>query len=238
MTSLPLFDGSGESNQITLDPKHSQVLALFDLDGTITEVDTYLKYLLGFARRRPRFWRWFALPFDVLRFKLGMKDNTWLKQRFLNAIFGGISRDEVNAWTETYLDQVMRSWLRAGAMQQIATHQQRGDRIIMITASPDLYVDALARRLGFSECLCTATRWTTEDRISGQLAGPNCYGLEKIKRIKILLSDNRDEYFIISYSDHHSDLPLLNWSDCGIVVNPNNRFARQARATGLVVVTW
>jgi len=213
--------------------------AIFDLDGTISRRDTYLAYLAGFALRHPKRWRRMpGLPFDVLRFKLGLKDNTWLKQRFLSAVLGGVSRQSLRAWTATFNERLMRRGLRPRALRQIRKHKEQGYRLILISASPDLYVDDLSRRLGFSESICTCVEWDANGRLTGRLDGKNCYGAEKCVRLKRYFGEDRRHWHVIAYSDHHSDLPLLTWANQGVAVSPTRRLAHEARRKGLAILSW
>src|SRR5262245_55551961 len=102
-------------------------VAVFDLDGTITRHDTYLRYLLGYLQHRPsRLFATLALPAELLRFGLGVVDNASLKARFLQAILAGNSRSELGVWTEAFLDTLCRYGLRPGALARIAQHRAQG----------------------------------------------------------------------------------------------------------------
>ncbi len=215
------------------------IAAIFDLDGTISRRDTYLAYLTGFALLHPkRWWHMLGLPFDVLRFKLGLKDNTWLKQRFLTAVLGGVSMQSLQAWTATFNERLIRRGLRPRALRQIREHKEQGYRLILTSASPDLYVDDLSHRLGFPEFICTCVEWDANERLTGRLSGKNCYGAEKCVRLERCFGKKRQHWHIIAYSDHHSDLPLLTWADQGVAVSPTHRLAHEARQKGMTVMYW
>jgi len=213
--------------------------AIFDLDGTISRRDTYLAYLAGFALRHPKRWRRIlGLPFDALRFKLGLKDNSWLKQRFLAAVLGGVSIQSLQTWTATFNERLIRRGLRPRALRQIREHKEKGSRLILTSASPDLYIDDLSRRLGFSEFICTRVEWDANERLTGRLSGKNCYGAEKCVCLERYFGEDRRHWHIIAYSDHHSDLPLLTWADQGVAVSPTFKLAREARQKGLTILRW
>lgn len=213
-------------------------LALFDLDGTITVRDTYAAYLAGYFLRHPV--RWPAAPAlvaAVLQFRSGRRDNIWLKERFLVRVLGGATRGEIRQWNRKFLPRLVASGLRSGARRQIELHRGRGDRLVLLTASLDLYVEDLARRLGLGEVLCTRAEWR-DGRLTGRLAGANVKGVEKVRRIADLLGTEREGWHVTAYGDHHSDLPLLRWADRGIVVCPDPVLARAAADAGLEIVRW
>jgi HAD superfamily hydrolase (TIGR01490 family) len=213
-------------------------LALFDLDGTISRGDTYLAYLLGFLARRPLSWpRAMPLPTAVAAHYVGWRDNTWLKTTFLKAIMGGRDRATVEAWTVAFLAGLRRRGLRRRALDAIDRHKAAGDRLVLATASPDLYVVPLGSMLGFDEVICTRTLWGPDGRLTGALDGGNCYGANKLDRVRASLDSQRPGA-VTFYSDHHSDLPLLQAVDSPVVVNPSRAMSRTVAALGMRIEHW
>ncbi len=207
-------------------------LAVFDLDSTLTRKDTYLDFLLRFLMSHPqRLPRTAGLPLDVIRFKLGQRNNSWLKQRFLQAVLGGVCRWELDTFSRRFVDRLWRRGMRQSVLERLAQHREAGDRLILVTASFDFYVRLLSEKLGIHEVVATGAEWR-DDRLSGKLAGQNCYGAEKLRRLDILLGEQRDSYHVTAYSDHHSDTELLAWADTAVAVAPTGRLAATARRRG------
>jgi len=214
-------------------------VAVFDLDGTITRHDTYLQYLVGYVQHKPsRLLSTLPLPVDLLRFALGAVDNAHVKTRFLRAILAGQSRAELGRWTETFLDALCRRDLRPGALARIAQHRAQGARLILATASFDFYVQPLAQRLGFDEVICTQSLWNADDRLLGELNGPNCYGVVKLTRLHELLGTDRHDVSLLAYSDHHADLPLLTAATHAVAVNPTRKLHAAAVLHGFSIENW
>jgi len=216
-----------------------RTVAVFDLDGTLTRYDTYLRYLIGFCRRHPsRILRSWRLPLDVAVFKAQLRDNTWLKRQFLRSILGGMTEADLRSWTQCFVDRLMTKGLRPRATELLRNHQRLGDRTVLLSASPDIFVKEIAMRLNFSECLCTIAERDARGRLTGNLDGGNCYGLEKLKRMQALLGADRSDMRVIAYADHSSDLPLLRWADEAVLVNPSLALTRVAAKISLKVARW
>jgi HAD superfamily hydrolase (TIGR01490 family) len=128
--------------------------------------------------------------------------------------------------------------MRAGGIRAVQDHRRRGDRLILVSASLDLYVERVASQLQMDHCICTKATLTSDGRIAGTLDGANCYGEEKIRRLSSWVGDDRDRVHLLAYGDHHSDLPLLEWADRGILVNPSRKLERTAVERGLEIVRW
>jgi HAD superfamily hydrolase (TIGR01490 family) len=212
-------------------------LVVFDLDGTLTRGDTYVRYLFGYLVRHPwRFGRVLHLPWFVLQFYLGRITNTVLKEKFLSACLGGLERPVLLRWTETFLDKLFASGFREGGLITLDQHQKRGDVLVLLTASLDLYVDQVGSRLGFHHVICSRVEWQGNN-LSGRLSGPNRYGAEKVRCLQALKKQYRG-YTVIAYADHHSDIPLLQLADDGVLVNGTARSCRLARQSGILQRVW
>ncbi|HKN86965.1 MAG TPA: HAD-IB family hydrolase [Nitrospiraceae bacterium] len=212
-------------------------VVIFDLDGTLTRHDSYLAYLAGFLFRHPRrLTRLLPLPWTVLNFALRRVSNTELKQRFLHAVLAGASKRDVESWTQRFVEQFMINGLRRDALDMLEHYRQRGDRLVLLTASLDLYVHEIGRRLGFDQVFCTQAEWVN-DHLSGKLAGPNYRGDEKVRCLLRLRREHAGT-MVIAYADHHSDMPFLRLADQGTLVNGTSKALRLAEREGLPCAIW
>lgn len=213
------------------------VITIFDLDRTLSLWDTYLSYLGGYLCRHPRrIARCAGLPFAVLLFGLGRITNAVLKEWFLGAVLGGVSRSDIESWTQEFLERLISSGLSNEGLMTLAEHRGQGDHLVLLSASPDCYVTELGRRLGFDEVICTTIEWQ-QDCISGRLAGPNLQGTQKVQIVR----DIRERFKgskIIAYADDASDLAMLRLVDQGVLVNGNAKMRRLALQEGLGLARW
>jgi phosphatidylglycerophosphatase C len=219
------------------------VIAVYDLDGTITRADTFVPFLLGFLLRNPwRILRCVLLPLHALIFWTGLRGNSWAKQKFLTCVCGNASRQALLDYSEGFAALVVQDGLSPGAVASIDAHRARGDRLILISASLDLYVDAIARRLRFDDVIASKVAWRPPGDfnaiLDGRLDGENCYGANKVERLTSFLVGERQNARIVAYSDHTSDLPLLTAADSAWVVNPKPAMRKLAEARGLPMLNW
>ena len=213
--------------------------AIFDLDHTVTRIDTYRAFLLTMLARRPS--RWFRaglFPLDLALRHLGYRDNHWLKERALSGVAGGVSPPLLERRSAELVDNILRSKLRPGAVSAIEQHRAAGHLLVLATASFDIYSRMLAARLGFDDVVCTIAERDEHGRLTGRIVGRNCYGQEKLRRIRELLEGSSDRWNAIVYTDHHSDLPLLEWADSPRVVNPAAKMLRVAKQRGYAILDW
>jgi phosphatidylglycerophosphatase C len=213
-------------------------LAVFDLDGTLTWRDTLLPFLLSFVRRHP--WRAFGLwrlPFALLSFVAGGRDRGALKSQVIRMLMGGAARTEVDACAAAFVDTLRPPrQLRPAALAALEAHRAAGDHLVLLSASPDLYVPRIGRYLGFEMALCTELAWRAE-RLDGGLTTANRRGAEKLRCLTWL----RTQYPglpIVAYGNSAADLDHLRQADRALLVNGNTAARALAKRWGIPTADW
>jgi phosphatidylglycerophosphatase C len=221
--------------------------AIFDLDGTLLDCDSFFLWLRYLMVRRPTrlCWRIVPMIIDALCFKAGWKSNHWAKKRFLTHLAGGLKRHQAEALCRPWVERLLAKHLREDALRVLRHHQKQGNLTILATASPDLYANLICRLLDMDLCLATRLHWTLDHCISGQLVGDNCYGevkrdmvVEWLKKSGRMAADGTCHVTIDVWSDHHSDLPLLLIADQGYAINPTPKLKQLASSHSLNVIHW
>ena len=212
-------------------------LAVFDLDGTITRHDTLVPYIAGFLKPAP--WRWLGLlavvP-SVGLYALRSTDRGRLKASLIKWTLGGATRAQIESWNERFVPALLRDGLFADAVARISQHRSDGDRLVLMSASTDLYVPAVGRALGFDEVICTGVRWDA-DRLRGDLTTPNRRGDEKARCFNVLRGQHPG-LTTVAYGNAGSDLPHLRLADHGYLVNGSSSARREAATLGVETVLW
>lgn len=198
-------------------------LAIFDLDGTITRHDTLWPYVRGFLRRHPtRWWRLVPCLAPLTRYACGLRDRGMLKGAILRWTLGGVPRAQLAAWSTEYTAQLLRGGLYAEALACIEVHRRAATHLVLLSASPDLYVPMIAAALGFDECACSQVRWRSDGRLDGTLASPNRRGPEKARYVRALLAARKPRYSN-AYGNSRADLEHLRLVSAGTYVNGSSR---------------
>jgi phosphatidylglycerophosphatase C len=91
---------------------------------------------------------------------------------------------------------------------------------VLASASLDPYLVPLGRLLAADEAVCTMLERGADGRLTGRLAGPNCRGAEKARRIRALLDERGlQEAEVWAYGDSDGDEPLLASADHALRVD-------------------
>lgn len=183
-----------------------KTVAAFDFDVTITTKDTFVPFLvLAFGRLRVyQAFLWLALDGFMVLFKIESRDR--FKELIVNALFKGQSVDRLKNIGQEHARKI-KNLVRPSALHRISWHKERGHRLVMVSASLDLYLEPIAAELGFNDLLCT--RLSSDGcTFDGGLSGRNCRGPEKAVLLKNLLGD-LSGFEIHGYGDSNGDNELL-----------------------------
>ena len=209
----------------------------FDFDGTLTTCDT----LLLFIRHARGRWALFSgllrySPLLVLM-KLGLVDNGRMKERLFGHYFRGTLERDFEALCQSFA-QSHTDIFRPEGLRTIQQAIADGDRVVVLSASIDRWVRACLQQflVSGSQFQVVGTEIDVVDgRLTGHFATPNCYGSEKVRRLKeyikeIVSPTGRDlegwegkevsptggyseGACIIAYGDSRGDKELLAYAD-------------------------
>ncbi|HTV50289.1 MAG TPA: HAD family hydrolase [Steroidobacteraceae bacterium] len=215
----------------------SRRLAIFDLDGTLTRADTLRLYVLAALERHP----WQALRLlrllpALARYVSGSIGRGELKAQLLRVMLGDRTHAELEACTALFVPRLLERGLHRDARERLEAHRQAGDVLILLSASPDLYVPRIGEQLGFHEVLCTGLDWGGE-HLTGGLTTPNRRGTEKTHCLEALRA-RYPGHSSIAYGNAASDLDHLSRVDEGVLVNGSRRARSRAARLGIRCVSW
>jgi HAD superfamily hydrolase (TIGR01490 family) len=219
-------------------------LAIYDMDRTVTRRGTYAAFLAHMAMAIAP-WRLVLLPVAglvLLAYVLRLITRGRAKEINQTLMMGHrVSREKIAAHVERFADKVVANNTRPGALQQIAADRASGARLVMASASYRLYVEPIARRLGFDHVIATDHMTQGADYLRAKIAGENCYDVAKLRMIEAWMAREgiaRTDAEIRAYSDHVSDAPMLAFADEGIAANPHGPLRKLAVERGWQVVDW
>ena len=163
------------------------VVAAFDFDVTITTRDTFVPFLYRAFGNNKVCSAFFRLTPEAAKVFFGFSTRDVFKAKLIQALFTGESSKRLHAVGLEHASEIL-NWVRPEALKRIAWHKERGDRLIMVSASLDIYLEPVAKALGFDDLLCTRPS-LNHDVFDGSMMGNNCRCAEKVSRLQSLLGD-------------------------------------------------
>tara|TARA_B100000401_G_scaffold366492_1_gene264716 strand:+ start:441 stop:1091 length:651 start_codon:yes stop_codon:yes gene_type:complete len=204
-------------------------LVLFDLDDTLLSGDTegeWVKYMLNsgmiqddsFLERMSIFTQNYRNGilniFDYSNFLLGPLhgiEETSMRDRFKE-----FSKEVVGRLSDATTDHLL--------------NKHASDKCLITSGTLSFLVKEISNELGIDDYFGTEAE-VKDGSYTGKVFGHPNFSEEKVRRIKGWIADQSFE-LIYAYSDSIHDLPLLEFSDCPIAVNPDDRLLEIAQSNG------
>lgn len=207
----------------------AKIPVFFDIDNTLIKGQTQqilVRYLLKKRKVKIHFFLKILLWFLLYKLDLVKDVFTIRKKTFEN--FAGWKVTEFETLAEECFEKEIRPRIFREALKLIQLHKRENHEIILTSASLSNIIEVLREDLGITFTL--STRLAVEKgKFTGKILGLVAYGENKVKMAKELVRTNKmDLEGSYAYTDHISDLPLLELVDNPVVVNPDRKLRKIA----------
>ena len=143
----------------------------------------------------------------LIAFKLGFADRQKSKEKLLAAFFSGVPKNLFDEQAAKFADTKIPELIRKDAKIILEKYLKEGVTIVIVSASPSAWIMPWSEKNGYHHISTELDQ--TNNIISGRISGKNCYGEEKVRRIKEKY--NLEEYNeIYAFGDSRGDLPMLS----------------------------
>ncbi|MFI7744828.1 HAD-IB family hydrolase [Kocuria rhizosphaericola] len=217
----------------------TDVLAVFDLEGTVLN-STVIRQYLQLRRRTLHLAKWPAEVADLVSnaptyLKAEKRDRGEFIRAFMRR-YQGVPAGTVREQVAGPLGQDMRRLLRPGALTRIEEHRAAGHRTVLVTGSIDLLVEPIAHL--FDEVV--AGRMHERDGVmTGYLATPPLVDEARAQWLKKYAEQGGyDLTRSYGYGDSHADASWLLLMGHPYTVNPDLPLYRLARKNHWPIEDW
>ncbi len=140
----------------------------------------------------------------------------------LGYIFGNISKEQVKRrtfkmfFTDYETTQNLDAFVskipwNKPVRKIVDAKQKEGYKVILVSASPDVYLPAITKHLGYDGFLATKTLRNAH-KLQGEFDGAVCNFEEKTKRIQEYLAGEKPTH-TLSFGNSKGDYPMLAFCD-------------------------
>jgi phosphatidylglycerophosphatase C len=215
-------------------PGAGPVIAAFDFDGTLTRGGSVWQFLV--AMRGPVAVARAAaglLPRLVAAALLGGSHADEAKEALFEQVLAGLPEATIADDAASFGRRHYRRHARSILRRRLEAHRRLGHRLVLVSASPELYLRPLAEELGFDEVVATRLEVDAEGRLTGRYAGANCRGAQKIRRLEAWIADQQGEgdgpdqgHVLWAYGNSAGDRQLLAAATVPVNVGRLGRLGR------------
>jgi phosphatidylglycerophosphatase C len=193
-----------------------RVVAAFDFDKTISTRDNVVPFLRAVVGRARLARALLAISPRLARAALDDARRDDAKVALVRHTLTGYDAARVTEVAAGFARDVLARHLRPDVVERVTWHRGQGHVVVIVSASLRNYLDPIAAELGVSAVLATELAVGDDGRLTGELAGPNVRGAEKVRRLDDWLGDR--PAFVWAYGDSSGDRELLARADQGVTV--------------------
>ncbi len=139
-----------------------------------------------------------------------------------------LPRPELEQLHQQFMQEKIEPIMLPKAEELLKNHKEKGDFLLIITATNRFVTAPIAERLGVDAIIATDPE-EIDGEYTGKVAGTPCFQAGKVERLQAWLAENdhslEGSYF---YSDSHNDLPLLEEVTNPVAVNPDETLEAHA----------
>jgi HAD superfamily hydrolase (TIGR01490 family) len=211
------------------------VAAFFDVDNTVIVGASIFHFAKGLAARK-----YFStgdlarFVWQQMKFRAGGEgaENIAKARESALAFIAGKSMSEIVAMSEEIYDETIVERIYSGTRALTQAHLDAGERVWLVTATPEELAQIIARRLNLTGAL--GTRAEHRDGIyTGRLFGDLLHGEAKAAAVRRLAEEEGlDLSRCSAYSDSINDMPMLSLVGRPVAVNPDSALKDEARRRG------
>ena len=141
---------------------------------------------------------------------------------FALSAYIGMTRTEINEYMRPFVTKVIEPMINTLALKIIHDHGDGGDTILLASATNELIVQPIAKRLDIQNVIGTQVKFIN-DKCTGEYIPPSALGEGKLQLVQQWMQKNNFDDFsgATFYSDSINDLPLLEAVDFPKAVNPD-----------------
>ena len=141
---------------------------------------------------------------------------------FALSAYIGMTRTEINEYMRPFVTKVIEPMINTLALKIIHDHGDSGDTILLASATNELIVQPIAKRLDIQNVIGTQVKFIN-DKCTGEYILPSALGEGKLQLVQQWMQKNNFDDFsgVTFYSDSINDLPLLEAVDFPKAVNPD-----------------
>lgn len=185
------------------------MVVAFDFDHTLTVRDSVVPFVVRVAGI-PRVVGAVIKTFPTVLSLLQKRDNDGLKEHFALHCLAGLDSEAVAEMGLQHARRIVSSRMRSDTCRRLRWHQERGDVVLVVSASFGAYMHVVGDLLEVDAVLCTELA-DQDGVLTGQLDGANCRGAEKVRRIRQWLTEAglSPAELDIAYGDSSGDDEML-----------------------------
>ncbi len=209
--------------------------ALFDLDQTIVPWDLQVCFC-NFVLQREGWRRVLLVPFFCLLPLAKLLGSEVMKRVFMGFAWR-MEKGRLLELGEEFACDIVKNLPYLEVLQEVERHRDEGRTLVLVSASPELYVKEIGRQFGFAHTYGTVVEvgeglaWYPPFPMGNNKSGNKVVRLREELGLEGVLPNSE------GYSDSKADLPMLEMCEKVVAIHPEGEFAALAKEKNWRILT-
>jgi len=184
-----------------------KALALFDFDGTISNRDSFLDFLLYANKKKKLATSLVKLMPTFVRYKLKLISKKRAKEKIISHFFSGQTSYLFEEKVKEYSKDRLHKLVKQSALERIKWHKSQHHTVVVVSGSLSHWLKDWCRK--YSVDLIATELEIVNSKVTGKFSTKNCFGEEKVNRIIKKYDLNKFDY-IYAYGNSRGDKEMLS----------------------------
>jgi HAD superfamily phosphoserine phosphatase-like hydrolase len=202
-------------------------LVVFDFCETLVNLQTANAFIDFVVERKKTIWSRFIASLEMIflhsRF-FAVVDRFFPKYNISKRVnlmkIRGISEIDIKNFAYNFHQNIINKSAIQPLIDELKRFVNNGDYVIIASGGYDVYLNLFATDYKVKHIVSSKIKFNNGKASGFLLDGKDCLYEEKVIQLdKLIHANNLEFQHKISYTDSISDLPLLKWSNEGIVVS-------------------
>ncbi|MEQ1105566.1 HAD-IB family hydrolase [Acinetobacter ursingii] len=199
-------------------------LALFDFDGTLCTKDSFTGFIFYTLSKRHIMRKGLKILPWIQAYYLKLYPADAMRAKLFNTMFKGNSAKQLQQLGQEYAQTLVKN-LDTQLFQRLLQHQAQGDKVVLVSASIDLYLKPVCELLNI-DLICTQVE-IHNGFITGQYSTPDCSSEQK--KIRVHEAYHLNDYaHVYAYGNSYEDLQMFSLADSCYMVGEDQRLPQLA----------
>ncbi len=192
-------------------------VVLFDFDGTLSWPDSNVAFARYCMRHSVRPWLYLPMMGVCAIVRLFNPGGFWWREHMRRFLTPDMIKKHMRGFVREHRRNRF-GW----AAERVAAERAAGNKVLLITATPDYLISELVRDMKFDAVLCSKM-----DSKNPQKYKFLCWGKNKVIAMDEWAKEHKFiPHVVRAYSDSKTDLPMMEIADQQIWINPNTGIPR------------
>lgn len=197
-------------------------LALFDFDGTLCTKDSFTGFIFYTLSKRHIMRKGLKILPWIQAYYLKLYPADAMRTKLFSTMFKGNSAKQLQQLGQEYAQTLVKN-LDTQLFQRLLQHQAQGDKVVLVSASIDLYLKPVCELLNI-DLICTQVE-IHNGFITGQYSTPDCSSEQK--KIRVHEAYHLNDYaHVYAYGNSYEDLQMFSLADSCYMVGEDQQLPR------------